>query len=59
MRTKNFVVEMIESDEKRVFVIRELSPIPQQPPITREVCLDSASVGEFFASDLFAGSDKS
>lgn len=47
MKTKNFIVEVIEnSDEKRYFIVRELMP-GNMPPKTVLVADDSQEVANF------------
>lgn len=60
MKTKNFVLEVIEdSDGKRTFIVRELTPIPNVPPVTKFVTSDASELATFFASsELLSTSNK-
>lgn len=55
MRTKNFVIEVIEDPEsKRTFIVRELPVSPNQPAQVCAVCKDEDELATFFgSSELF------
>lgn len=59
MKTKNFVIEVIEGAEgTRTFIIRELVA-PNLPPVTKCVTSDVAELAQFFdAPSMFPADDQ-
>lgn len=53
MKTKNFVIECIQDGdavERRTFIVRELAPAPNVPPVTRFVTNNPDELVTFFGS---------
>lgn len=58
MKTKNFVVEVIQSEDGvRTFIVRELAPAPNVPPVTRFVTSDPSELATFFGSSELISTD--
>ena len=58
MKTKNFVVEVIQSEDGvRTFIVRELAPAPNVPPVTRFVTSDPSELATFFGSSELIPTD--
>ncbi len=58
MKTKNFVIEVIQSEDGvRTFIVRELAPAPNVPPVTRFVTKDASELAMFFGSSELIPTD--
>lgn len=57
MKQKNFVIEVLDSGSKRTFIVREISPMPNVPPVTKCVTSDPMELAQFFGSDEIFVSD--
>lgn len=49
MKQKNFVVEVIiQGEDKKTFIVRELPPVPNAPALPVAVCDSADELAQFF-----------
>lgn len=55
MNQKNFFVEVLEKDGNKTYIVREISPLPNVPPMPVAVCDDVTQLSSFFDGVSFSG----